>query len=319
MILQVNEIEGIGKRLDHYLLDHLTKYSRSRLQSFIRSGQILVNGNKCKTGYSLEMNDIIQVDVLKEESNLKKLVPEDLDLTILHEDESIVVINKPAGIIVHPGTGINSGTVANGLAYHFQKLSNVNGDLRPGIVHRLDKNTSGVMVIAKTNSAHTFLADQFKDRKVKKKYIGLTWGPWDNAKGEINEPLLRDKKDPTKYSVNANGKISITKYEVEKVFRHSSIVSFFPLTGRTHQIRVHASSMGFPIFGDEKYGGGKTRIKGFLPEYGKIYLELLDYFEGHALHANKITFLHPRTNKEVTFRTEIPKYFLKFIDSITKT
>ena len=195
MILQVNEVEEIGKRLDHYLLGHLTKYSRSRLQAFIRSGQILVNGNKCKTGYSLEMNDIIQVDLLKEESNLKKLVPEDLDLTIIYEDESIVVINKPAGIIVHPGAGINSGTVANGLAYHFQKLSNVNGDLRPGIVHRLDKDTSGVMVIAKTNSAHTFLADQFKDRKVKKKYIGLTWGLCDKSKGEINEPLLRNKKD----------------------------------------------------------------------------------------------------------------------------
>ena len=247
MILQVNEVEEIGKRLDHYLLGHLTKYSRSRLQAFIRSGQILVNGNKCKTGYSLEMNDIIQVDLLKEESNLKKLVPEDLDLTIIYEDESIVVINKPAGIIVHPGAGINSGTVANGLAYHFQKLSNVNGDLRPGIVHRLDKDTSGVMVIAKTNSAHTFLADQFKDRKVKKKYIGLTWGLCDNAKGEINEPLLRNKKDPTKYSVNVNGKISITKYKVEKIFRHSSLVSFFPLTGRTHQIRIHASHIGLSL------------------------------------------------------------------------
>ena len=273
MILQVNEVEEIGKRLDHYLLGHLTKYSRSRLQAFIRSGQILVNGNKCKTGYSLEMNDIIQVDLLKEESNLKKLVPEDLDLTIIHEDESIVVINKPAGIIVHPGAGINSGTVANGLAYHFQKLSNVNGDLRPGIVHRLDKDTSGVMAIAKTNSAHTFLADQFKDRKVKKKYIGLTWGLCDNAKGEINEPLLRNKKDPTKYSVNVNGKISITKYKVEKIFRHSSLMSFFPLTGRTHQIRIHASHIGHPIFGDEKYGGGISRSKGFKKEIPSFDVE----------------------------------------------
>ena len=172
MILQVNEIEEIGRRLDRYLVDQLTKYSRSRVQSFIRSGQILVNGNKCKTGYSLEMNDIIQVDVPQEESNFKKLIPENLNLSIIHEDESIVVINKSSGIIVHPGIGVNSGTVANGLAYHFQKLSNINGDLRPGIVHRLDKDTSGVMVIAKTNSAHVFLADQFKERKVKKKYSG---------------------------------------------------------------------------------------------------------------------------------------------------
>tara|TARA_B100000941_G_scaffold87505_1_gene60523 strand:- start:358 stop:1323 length:966 start_codon:yes stop_codon:yes gene_type:complete len=316
MILQVNEVEEIGKRLDHYLLGHLTKYSRSRLQAFIRSGQILVNGNKCKTGYSLEMNDIIQVDVLKEESNLKKLVPEDLDLTIIHEDESIVVINKPAGIIVHPGTGINSGTIANGLAYHFQKLSNVNGDLRPGIVHRLDKDTSGVMAIAKNNSAHTFLADQFKDRKVKKKYIGLTWGLWDNAKGEINEPLLRNKKDPTKYSVNSNGKISITKYKVEKIFRHSSLVSFFPLTGRTHQIRIHASHIGHPIFGDEKYGGGISRSKGFLPEFKFHYKKIIQKFNRHALHAEKLEFLHPINKQIVKFDSPLPQEFLDLVKSI---
>ena len=316
MILQVNEVEEIGKRLDHYLLGHLTKYSRSRLQAFIRSGQILVNGNKCKTGYSLEMNDIIQVDLLKEESNLKKLVPEDLDLTIIHEDESIVVINKPAGIIVHPGAGINSGTVANGLAYHFQKLSNVNGDLRPGIVHRLDKDTSGVMAIAKTNSAHTFLADQFKDRKVKKKYIGLTWGLCDKSKGEINEPLLRNKKDPTKYSVNVNGKISITKYKVEKIFRHSSLVSFFPLTGRTHQIRIHASHIGHPIFGDEKYGGGISRSKGFLPEFKSHYKKIIQKFNRHALHAEKLEFLHPINKQIVKFYSPLPQEFLDLVKYI---
>ena len=316
MILQVNEVEEIGKRLDHYLLGHLTKYSRSRLQAFIRSGQILVNGNKCKTGYSLEMNDIIQVDLLKEESNLKKLVPEDLDLTIIHEDKSIVVINKPAGIIVHPGAGINSGTVANGLAYHFQKLSNVNGNLRPGIVHRLDKDTSGVMAIAKTNSAHTFLADQFKDRKVKKKYIGLTWGLCDNAKGEINEPLLRNKKDPTKYSVNVNGKISITKYKVEKIFRHSSLVSFFPLTGRTHQIRIHASHIGHPIFGDEKYGGGISRSKGFLPEFKSHYKKIIQKFNRHALHAEKLEFLHPINKQIVKFYSPLPQEFLDLVKYI---
>ena len=316
MILQVNEIEEIGKRLDHYLLGHLTKYSRSRLQSFIRSGQILVNGNKCKTGYSLEMNDIIQVDVLKEESNLKKLTPENLNLSIVHEDESIVVINKPAGIIVHPGAGINSGTVANGLAYHFRKLSNVNGDLRPGIVHRLDKDTSGLMVIAKTNRAHTFLADQFKDRKVKKKYIGLTWGLWDNANGEINEPLLRDKKDPTKYSVNANGKISITKYEVDKIFRHFSLVSFFPLTGRTHQIRVHASYCGHPIFGDEKYGGGISRSKGFLPEFNSHYKKMIQKFNRHALHAEKLELIHPTNKQIVKFGAPLPKEYLDLVKSI---
>ena len=316
MILQVNQIEEIGKRLDHYLVNQLAKYSRSRVQSFIRSGQVLVNGNKCKTGYSLEMNDIIQVDVPKKESNFKKLIPENLNLNIIHEDESIIVINKPAGIIVHPGIGVNSGTVANGLAYHFRKLSNVNGDLRPGVVHRLDKDTSGVMIIAKTNSAHAFLADQFKERKVKKKYIGLTWGVWDNEKGEINKPLLRDKKDPTKYSIGVNGKNSITKYEVQKLFRHSSLVSFFPLTGRTHQIRIHASYYGHPIFGDEKYGGGVSRSKGFLPEFKSHYKRMIDKFNRHALHAEKLELVHPISNEIVKFDAPLPKEYLDLVKSI---
>tara|TARA_Y100000768_G_scaffold363896_1_gene323943 strand:- start:252 stop:1217 length:966 start_codon:yes stop_codon:yes gene_type:complete len=321
MILQVNQIEEIGKRLDHYLVNQLAKYSRSRVQSFIRSGQVLVNGNKCKTGYSLEMNDIIQVDVPKKESNFKKLIPENLNLNIIHEDESIIVINKPAGIIVHPGIGVNSGTVANGLAYHFRKLSNVNGDLRPGVVHRLDKDTSGVMIIAKTNSAHVFLADQFKERKVKKKYIGLTWGVWDNEKGEINKPLLRDKKDPTKYSIGVNGKNSITKYEVQKLFRHSSLVSFFPLTGRTHQIRIHASYYGHPIFGDEKYGGGVSRSKGFLPEFKSHYKRMIDKFNRHALHAEKLELIHPISKEIVKFDATLPKEYLdlvKYIDLLNE-
>ena len=316
MILQVNHIEEIGKRLDRYLVNQLAKYSRSRVQSFIRSGQVLVNGNKCKTGYSLEMNDIIQVDVPKKESNFKKLIPENLNLNIIHEDESIIVINKPAGIVVHPGIGVNSGTVANGLAYHFQKLSNVNGELRPGVVHRLDKNTSGVMIIAKTNSAHVFLADQFKERKVKKKYIGLTWGVWDNEKGEINKPMLRDKKDPTKYSIGVNGKNSITKYEVEKIFRHSSLVSFFPLTGRTHQIRVHASYYEHPIFGDEKYGGGISRSKGFLPEFKSHYKRMIHKFNRHALHAEKLELIHPNSKQIVKFGAPLPKEYLDLVKSI---
>ena len=174
------------------------------------------------------------------------------------------------------------------------------------------------MIIAKTDSSHNSLAKQFQLREVKKEYTAITWGNFFPKKGVINSPIGRKKRDPTSFNIDMDGKKSETAYKLLENFNHFSLVSFFPKTGRTHQIRVHASSMGFPIFGDEKYGGGKIRIKGFLPEYGKIYLELLDYFEGHALHANKITFLHPRTNKEVTFRTEIPKYFLKFIDSITK-
>ncbi|MAQ87385.1 MAG: RNA pseudouridine synthase, partial [Candidatus Marinimicrobia bacterium] len=183
--LLVEKLQDVGLRLDHYLVYNLVKHSRSHIQSFIRSGHIRVNGKKVKTGYSLELEDLIQIEMPADESITKKLVPENLDLNIIYEDEWIIVINKPAGLIVHPGVGARNGTLAHGLTYHFKNLSDINGDFRPGIVHRLDKQTSGVMIVAKTNEAHSFLADQFKARKVKKKYIGLTWGHWKDEEGEI--------------------------------------------------------------------------------------------------------------------------------------
>ena len=204
--LLVEKLQDVGLRLDHYLVYNLVKHSRSHIQSFIRSGHIRVNGKKVKTGYSLELEDLIQIEMPGDESITKKLVPENLDLNIIYEDEWIIVINKPAGLIVHPGVGARNGTLAHGLTYHFKNLSDINGDFRPGIVHRLDKQTSGVMIVAKTNEAHSFLADQFKARKVKKKYIGLTWGHWKDEEGEIDQSLSRDKKNHTKYKINVDGK-----------------------------------------------------------------------------------------------------------------
>ena len=310
-------MQDVGLRLDKFLVTNIPESSRSKIQKHIKNGKVVVNGLFKKTGYKLEIND--EIKILNSPMIPKKedyLIPENIKLNIIYEDSDIIIINKPSNLVVHPGAGNKSGTLANGLKYHFKNLSKLNGIQRPGIVHRLDSGTSGIMIIAKTDSSHNSLAKQFQFRQVKKEYTAITWGNFFPKKGIINSPIGRKKRDPTSFKIDIDGKKSETAYKLLENINHFSLVSFFPKTGRTHQIRVHTSSMGFPIFGDEKYGGGKTRIKGFISEYGKIYLELLSRFEGHALHANKITFFHPRTNKEVTFRTKIPKIFLEFIESV---
>ena len=271
IFFQIHRSKDAGLRLDRFLASNISDHSRSRIQTWIRSGCVLVNGTQRKTGYALELNDEIQVDPPEEEPSLHVLHPEPMDLDILYEDEQIVVINKPAGLVIHPGVGNSTGTLVHGLLYHFQALSDLNGAVRPGIVHRLDRDTSGIILIAKTNQAHVHLADQFQNREVKKEYSGLTWGIWPETEGEINKPIGRRKKDPTTYCVSGEGKPSFTRFEVEKQLRHLALVSFFPKTGRTHQIRVHAAHMGFPIFGDETYGGGLAKTRGFLPEFTHLY------------------------------------------------
>ena len=314
--IQISSPKVIGTRLDHFLTKELNSYTRTQIQFLIRSGDILVNDNNCKTGYALELNDQITINYPKKEIEFSSINPEPMTLDILYEDEDLAVINKPSGLVVHPGKGNVSKTLANGLLYHFGFLSTINGLTRPGIVHRLDKDTSGLILIAKNNHSHQFISSQFKNRDVKKEYCGLTWGLWKEKKGEIRNPLQRDRKDPTRFCVSKNGKESITSYKVEKEFQHCSLVKFFPKTGRRHQIRVHSSNLGHPIFGDEKYGGGLSKTKGFIHEYSNIYHKLIVNLNRHILHAKKIELLHPKNNLVINFEAPLPKEFIDLIKKL---
>ena len=314
--IKISSQSDIGIRLDHFLVQYFTEFSRSQIQLLIRSGKILVNDKHCKTGYSLELNDIINIFFPQERKQPPSIIPEPMNLDILYEDEDIAVINKPAGLVVHPGKGNRSKTLANGILHHFGHLSNVNGLNRPGIVHRLDKDTSGLILIAKNNSAHYMLSEQFKNRQVKKEYYALTWGLWEEKEGQIDNPLRRDKKDPTRFCISLNGKKSVTKFQVFKEFQHCSLIKFFPKTGRTHQIRVHSANFGYPIFGDGKYGGGLSKTKGFLNEYSSAYQKLMLNFDRHGLHAKKLSFFHPRSKSLVNFDSKLPEEFIKLIKDL---
>ena len=312
---EVDNVNGLGERLDQFLSFQLNQYSRSKIQSWIQSGNVLVNGEFHKKNYLLNKDDQITVCPPHSEENKLDLTPEPMDIDLIYEDEVIAVINKPAGLIVHPGKGAHKGTLIHGLLHHFKKLSSINGNIRPGIIHRLDKDTSGVMVIAKTNQAHQIIADQFKNREVEKKYSGFTWGRWSENNGSIIEPISRNKKDPTSFQVSIDGKKSQTIFTVEKKYRHCSLVSFYPTTGRTHQIRVHTSYLGYPIFGDKKYGGGEHKTKGFLPEIAKFYKTEMKRFQRHALHARSIQFFHPLLNQKVIFEAPLPEEFRLLLKS----
>jgi 23S rRNA pseudouridine1911/1915/1917 synthase len=262
----------------------------------VKEGSVKINGESEKPSYKLKGDETISLHINESNDNSDHLTAESIPLSIIYEDEAVIGINKPAGLVVHPGVGNRTGTLVNGLIHHFHSLSDINGTMKPGLVHRLDKATSGIMIIAKTNSAHEHIAEQFQKKSIQKKYFGVTWGLWKEREGTINKNIARKKSDPTLFHVDSDkGKPSETGFKVIKKGRYYSLVSFFPKTGRTHQIRVHSKFMGYPIMGDESYGGGMSKIKGFIPEVSKIFSKEIVKLNRHALHAEEIRFQHPLT------------------------
>jgi len=297
------EVDEEDIRVDQFLVKKLTDISRSKIQLAIKSGQVLVDGEKLKSSAILKGDEKIEGVLLVEVED--KILSEDIPLDILHEDEDLAIINKISGMVVHPGSGNYNGTLVNALIYHFKSLSRLNYS-RPGIVHRLDKDTSGIIVIAKNDKSHQLLSKQFADRTVKKVYKAIAWGGMPE-KGEIEGLIGRHPANRKAFKmVNNLGRESLTRFVVEEHLPPLSFVTLYPQTGRTHQIRVHLKSIGHPILADDMYGGGKKMSKSFHVKYTQILNRLFKNMNRVALHAEKLEITHPRTGNKMRFQAPIP-------------
>ena len=284
----INDIDE-SIRLDKYLMSKLD-ISRTKVQEMIKEDLIKVNGKMVKSSYMLKLND--KIDIIRFIENNKEVLPENIKLDIIYEDDYLMVINKPSGMVVHPADGNYSNTLVNALLYHTDKLSNVNGELRPGIVHRIDKDTSGLLVVAKTNEAHEGLAEQLKDKTLNRKYLALVHGKINHDTGTIDAPIGRDAKDRKRMCVTPyNSKDAITHFKVLKRYNDATLLDVKLETGRTHQIRVHMKYIEHPIVNDPVYC--KKSATSF----------------GQMLHAREISFIHPITGKNMTFNADAPKEF----------
>ena len=282
-------------RIDVFLTEN-TEFSRNKISQVIKKGEVLVNNKKVSASYKVKIGDVINYNEPAPE--IIDLEPEKMDLDIVYEDDYLVIINKQSGLVVHPAVGNYSHTLVNGLLYHFNKISNKKS-IRPGIVHRLDKDTSGLMIVAKDDKTHDLLAGMIKNKKVERKYLALVWGILRHEKGTIDAPIGRDINDRQKYTVtDINSKNSITHFKVIERFKEVSLLECKLDTGRTHQIRVHMEYIGHPIVNDPVYGRRKI-INDF----------------GQMLHSKSIKLIHPITNKELFFEVEPPKEFNEILES----
>lgn len=291
------EDEEAFQRLDKYLVDALKNITRSQLQKLIKSGAVLVNGSVQSAGYKLRPGDKLIVTVSLQTDDLPR--PEPIPLDIIYEDHDVIVINKEKGIVVHSGSGITNGTLVNALLYHCNgALSRLGDSERPGVVHRIDKDTTGLLVFAKTDTAYQSLVAQFKDHSIKRKYLAIICGEMKNEEYTIDLPIGRDKHNRTKMGVREDGKKAISYFRVMERFSQYTLIMAQLQTGRTHQIRVHAQYIGHPVLGDLVYGSKKK--SGFRTH-------------GQQLHAFQLGFLHPKTKKEMIFEKEPPEEFLDIL------
>lgn len=307
LTLEVNEADS-GVRLDAYLAAHIDGWSRARLQRLIESGDVLVNSTQAKASYKVAAKDEIEVELAPAPAS--NFTPENIPLEIVFEDDHVIVINKPAGLVVHPAAGIQSGTLANALAYHFQQLANA-GSIRPGIVHRLDKDTSGLLVAAKTESAHENLSDQFRAREVFKSYIALVYGVVKQESGRIEQPIARDPRNRTRMAIVAGGRGALSLYKVRRSYDSFTLLDVELKTGRTHQIRVHLSWLKHPVVGDELYGGGRDNNVQDVQLRAQIRR-----LKRQFLHAEQLGFRHPQTGEQMRFIAPLPAALTSLLEKL---
>ncbi|HHZ02839.1 MAG TPA: RluA family pseudouridine synthase [Tissierellia bacterium] len=293
-IIVISEEEN--QRIDVYLTKKLPDFSRNSIQKLITEGNITVNKREIKPNYKVKINDLIEVVIPPPE--ILDVVPENIPLDIVYQDNDLAVIDKPQGMVVHPAPGNYSGTLVNALMYHLNNLSSINGVLRPGIVHRLDKDTSGLMLVAKNDLSHKHLAQALKEHSIKRIYYGLVEGNIKEEEGTINAPLGRSEKDRKKRAVTyKNSKEAITHYKVLKRYGKYTLAKFKLETGRTHQIRVHMKYLGHPLVGDAVYGSKSNKFR----------------LEGQLLHSKTLGFVHPTRKNYMEFNSQLPDYFLKVL------
>ena len=288
-----------GQRLDALLTTKVDDISRTDIQNRLKSGHILVNQKQVKPNYKVKTGD--EIEFFEREDVESDIVPENLHLDIVYEDEDLAVVNKPRGMVVHPAAGHASGTLVNGLMYQLDHLSGINGELRPGIVHRIDMDTSGLLMVAKNDIAHRHLVEQLMAKTVTRKYTALVHGVIPHNLGTIEAPIGRNPKERQEMAVVDDGKDAVTHFNVLERFKDFTLVECVLETGRTHQIRVHMKYIGYPLAGDPKYGPRKT-------------IET----DGQLLHAGVIGFIHPKTGEYLEFKSELPQYFTEILDDLKK-
>ncbi len=291
--------ENVNIRIDK-LISHLYEdFSRSFVKSGLENNLILVNNKSSEPSYKVKLDDEISIEL--PENQPLDIKPENLNLNIVYQDEDVVVVDKPKNMTVHPAPGVNTGTLVNGLLYEIKDLSGINGVLRPGIVHRIDKDTTGLLMVAKNDIAHNFLAEQLKNKSVTRRYIALVDGVIPNEKGHIDMPIGHDPNIRTKMAVVQDGKNAVTNFKVLERFKSNTLIECILETGRTHQIRVHMKQIGYPVHGDPIYGAKKT-----------------DTSNGQFLHAKVIGFIHPTTHEYLEFTSPLPEYFENYLEELRK-
>lgn len=296
------EQQESGIRIDRILTEKCTDHSRSYLQKLIKDGQVSVNGRTAKANYKVQEGDLVRLILPDIEE--PDIIPQEIPLDILYEDDYLLVVNKPKDMVVHPSAGHMDGTLVNAVLAHCQgNLSGINGVLRPGIVHRIDKDTTGALLICKDDATHRELAEQLKVHSIRRRYRAVAYGNFKDDEGVVEGPIGRHPIDRKKMAVNyKNGKDAVTHYRVLERFGNATYIECRLETGRTHQIRVHMASIGHPLLGDEIYGSGKNPY----------------HLQGQALHAMVLGFIHPHTGEYMEFEAPLPDYFVKLLDKLRK-